>query len=85
MVYEMYRASDAKINRKIAILLYAGIMTDTGSFRFENTTSFTHRVISELMKFKIPTKDIYHKIYECFPAREMRQFCNIIIERFLNI
>ncbi len=78
MIYELFKITNTKINKQAAILLYAGIMTDTGSFRFENTTSHTHKVISELMKFKIPSKDIYHKIYECFPADEMRRFCNII-------
>ncbi|MDP2939385.1 MAG: bifunctional oligoribonuclease/PAP phosphatase NrnA [Candidatus Omnitrophota bacterium] len=78
MIYEIYKASNVKISKKIALLLYTGIMTDTGSFRFENTTSFTHKVISELLKFKIPIKDIYHKIYESFAASEMRLFCNVI-------
>lgn len=78
MVYEIFKSTNTKLNRQLAILLYTGIMTDTGSFRFENTASFTHKVVSELLKFKIPIKDIYHKIYEFFPVSEMRQFCSII-------
>ncbi len=78
MIYEIFKATNIKINKQIATLLYAGIMTDTGSFRFENTTSATHRAVSDLLRFKIPIKDIYHKLYECFPVFEMRQFCSII-------
>lgn len=78
MIYEIFKASNSKINKQIATLIYTGIMTDTGSFRFENTTSFTHKVAAELLKFKLPIKDIYHKIYEYFPVSEMRRFCEII-------
>ncbi len=78
MIYQIFKATNAHIDKRTATLLYTGIMTDTGSFRFENTTSFTHQVVSDLLKFKIPIKDIYHKIYECFPVSEMRQFCKVI-------
>lgn len=37
------------ITTEIATCLYAGIMTDTGSFRFASTSSNTHRVIADLL------------------------------------
>jgi phosphoesterase RecJ-like protein len=39
-----------KINKDIANCLYAGIMTDTGSFRFASTTPHTHDVVAQLMR-----------------------------------
>jgi phosphoesterase RecJ-like protein len=39
-----------KIHRDIANCLYAGIMTDTGSFRFASTTAHTHDVVADLMR-----------------------------------
>ena len=37
----------------MAVLLYAGIMTDTGSFRYENTSAHSHAVAEKLMAFDI--------------------------------
>jgi len=39
-----------KIHKDIANCLYAGIMTDTGSFRFASTTPHTHDVVAQLMR-----------------------------------
>jgi bifunctional oligoribonuclease and PAP phosphatase NrnA len=36
-------------DENIASCLYAGIMSDTGSFRFDSTTSHTHRSVAELI------------------------------------
>jgi phosphoesterase RecJ-like protein len=39
-----------RVNKDIANCLYAGIMTDTGSFRFASTTAHTHDVVADLMR-----------------------------------
>jgi len=39
-----------KIHKDIANCLYAGIMTDTGSFRFASTTAHTHDVVADLIR-----------------------------------
>jgi len=39
-----------RIHKDIANCLYAGIMTDTGSFRFASTTPHTHDVVADLMR-----------------------------------
>ena len=52
------------IDFKIAEALYAAIMTDTGSFRYERTTPKTHRIAAKLLKTGIDPKHIYEMIYE---------------------
>ncbi|MDR3273319.1 MAG: bifunctional oligoribonuclease/PAP phosphatase NrnA [Flavobacteriaceae bacterium] len=51
MVYKFIDAlgETDKIDETIATCLYTGILTDTGSFRFRNTTSETHRIIADLI------------------------------------
>jgi len=39
-----------KIDATIAMCLYTGIVTDTGSFRFPATTSHLHRIVAKLME-----------------------------------
>jgi len=51
-----------KITKAIANCLYAGIMTDTGSFRFSSTTKHTHNVVAELMEHGAETTEVHHLI-----------------------
>ena len=48
MIYRLVLALGAEVDRKIANCLYTGISTDTGCFRFSNTTAETHRIAAEL-------------------------------------
>lgn len=66
MIYnfiEMLGDSDL-ITKDIATSLYAGIMTDTGSFRYPSTTSKTHNVISDLMNKGADNAFIHNAIYD---------------------
>ena len=53
-----------KIDKNIAKSLYAGIMTDTGSFKFPSTTHVTHEVVSNLLKTGISHFEIHNQIYD---------------------
>lgn len=37
------------LNKSIADCIYTGMMTDTGGFRFRNTSASTHRIVAELI------------------------------------
>lgn len=50
LVYEVINALGVKIDREIANCLYTGISTDTGCFKFSNTSPQTHRYAAELME-----------------------------------
>lgn len=53
-----------KLNRSIAIPLYAAIMTDTGSFRYDRTTPEIHRLTAKLLEAGADPTDIANKIYD---------------------
>ncbi len=53
-----------KIDKNISRSLYAGIMTDTGSFKFPATTEVTHQVVSKLLKTGISHSEIHNNIYD---------------------
>jgi bifunctional oligoribonuclease and PAP phosphatase NrnA len=44
--------------------LYAGIVTDTGSFRFPSTSAHTHEIVMELMRIGLKPESIHQKIYD---------------------
>lgn len=52
-IYEIIEASGEKITDIIAKCLYTGIATDTGCFKFENTTPRSHIMASKLMAYDI--------------------------------
>ena len=66
MVYHFIdMLDDSKlIDKDIATCIYAGIMTDTGSFRFSSTTSKTHHVIAHLMEKGADNSAIYNAVYD---------------------
>ncbi len=49
VVFNFIKYLGTNIDEKIATYLYTGIMTDTGSFNYSNTSSDTHRAIAELI------------------------------------
>lgn len=79
MVYEIYKRMNIKIDRATALNLYTGIMTDTGSFRYPNTTSRTHQIISELLRWKLPVNRIYQMIYESLPYSDVKLLSLILL------
>ncbi len=66
MVYNFIEAlgDRATINKEIANCLYAGILTDTGSFKYPSTTSRTHRVVAELIESGAQNAAIHNKIFD---------------------
>jgi len=52
------------IDRDIAECLYAGIMTDTGSFRFPSSTAFTHKVAADLIARGAEHSKVHNRIYD---------------------
>ncbi len=78
VLFELLKAGKCKLTREIAVLLYLGIMTDTGSFRYENTSSYTHAIVSDLLKFKFSTSALYQKLYESVPLSDLKYFTKVV-------
>ena len=52
------------IDADISSCLYAGIMTDTGSFRFPSTTSITHRIAGDLIDRGANHSEIHNQVLD---------------------
>lgn len=64
MIFELFKTFKMKICYDEAVAIYAAIMTDTGSFKYTNTSSRTHGIAAELMEIGVKPYDIYSRIYE---------------------
>ncbi|MBT8285553.1 MAG: bifunctional oligoribonuclease/PAP phosphatase NrnA [Flavobacteriaceae bacterium] len=66
MIFHMIKALGGgnEINSEIADCLYAGILTDTGSFKYAATTSETHRVVAALIDKGARNSEIHREIFD---------------------
>lgn len=64
VLVELAISTGWKISTETAICLYTGIMTDTGCFRFSNTTQKTMEFAGKLISYGVNPSEIYQKCYE---------------------
>jgi len=54
----------ADMNKDIALCLYTAIVTDTGGFRYTNTTSRTLKISAELLEYGIDFPYVIKKVFD---------------------
>ena len=65
IVYTLMVAYNSNLLDKwIAEAIYAGIMTDTGSFRFPRTDADLHRITAHLLELGVDPNYVYNNLYE---------------------
>ncbi|MGE3063566.1 MAG: bifunctional oligoribonuclease/PAP phosphatase NrnA [bacterium] len=72
LVYDLLVNLDVDISRDIAEPLLAGIVTDTGSFRFSNVTAKTLRCAAYLLEKKADISRISTEVYMSKPLSKVR-------------
>jgi bifunctional oligoribonuclease and PAP phosphatase NrnA len=72
LVYELIRIEKFPFTQAAADALYAAISTDTGSFRYSNTTARTFEIAAELIRSGADGAGIANKLYECYPKRRVQ-------------
>jgi phosphoesterase RecJ-like protein len=78
MIYRLYKRLGQMLDKDTALVLYTGIMTDTGSFRYSNTSSFTFKIAAELLKFGVDVTQVYRYTYENIPVAEVKLLLKIL-------
>lgn len=64
LVYKIVKKMDISIDKDIGTCIYTAISSDTGSFMYDNTTSETHEIISELLSLGIDKSNININLYQ---------------------
>ncbi len=77
LVYDMFQQIKAKITIPMATALYTAIITDTGVFRFSNTTARAHLIAADLLEIGIDHNKIYQSLYEAnsWPKMHLLKEC----------
>ncbi|MES2795274.1 MAG: bifunctional oligoribonuclease/PAP phosphatase NrnA [Bacteroidota bacterium] len=72
------------IDVPIGECIYAGLMTDTGSFRHPSTTSRTHQIAGELIDLGVNTNKIHRNIFDSF-TEERLKFLGFMLSEKLKV
>ena len=72
LVYKFLKESGITITKEIAEAIYAGIVTDTGAFKYSNADAVTLRTVADLYAYGIDHALICSKIYDNKPLKQLQ-------------
>ena len=72
LVYDLVASTDGPWHPMVVDGLYVAILTDTGSFRFSNSSPAAHRVTADLIARGADVEETYRKVYGTYPLRRFR-------------
>ncbi|WP_421873581.1 DHH family phosphoesterase [Marinoscillum sp.] len=83
LIYDLILLLDGKkeITVGMAEALYAGIMTDTGSFKHNSTSAKIHRTVAELMDIGVDINKVSRLIYDTNSLNRLRFIGYALMEK----
>lgn len=85
LIFELivWLGDKALIDAEIGACIYAGIMTDTGSFKHPNTTQKVHLISAELIGMGVDTHAVAKKVYDNNTESRLRLMGFALTERLV--
>ncbi len=83
MIYDFITESGHrnKINTVIAECLYAGVVADTGSFRFSSTSASVHHMVAALKEQGMQHIKVHEALYDNFLENRLRFLGHVLTKR----
>ena len=72
MIYRLYKAFRLKPRTPEAFCMYVALVTDTGSFRYLNTTPEVHQMAAELIATGVSPLKVAQHLYEAHSPADLR-------------
>lgn len=72
IVFDLIAVSGVDVSQKVSELLYAAIASDTGGFRYSNTTEGTHLRAAALLRSGIDTASLCRQLFETKQLANLR-------------
>lgn len=72
MVWRLYQAFRIKPTRDEAFCLYVALVTDTGSFKYMNTTPEVHKMAAELLATGVSPLKVSQRLYESHSISDLK-------------
>jgi len=67
LAFDLIRRMSVEISRDIALGLYAGLVTDTGSFKYSTTSPRVHQLAARLLQTGIEPGVVAHELWDRSP------------------
>lgn len=64
IIYEVIKELGVAFDKELANSIYTGTATDTGCFKFSNTTPKTHRIAAEMIEYGAEFSDINYAMFD---------------------
>ncbi|MCM1991120.1 DHH family phosphoesterase [Oceanirhabdus seepicola] len=86
LVFELAKSLEIELDENISKCLYTALLTDTGSFKYSNTSKRTHQIAGELISKGINFTEIHDKIYENKSFKQIKLYATAIesMEMYYN-
>jgi bifunctional oligoribonuclease and PAP phosphatase NrnA len=78
LVFDLACVADWALTPESAQALYVGLLTDTGGFRFSNTTARALRVAAALLEKGVDPESIYASVYASAPEGRVRLLAEVL-------
>lgn len=78
LVFDLATELNWKLSADAARALYVGLLTDTGGFRFSNTTARALRVAAALLEHGVDPESIYESVYANAPEGRVRLLSDVL-------
>ena len=72
LVYDLAVTLGLPIDTATATALYTAMLTDTGGFRFSNTTPRCHAIAGQLLAAGVDPEDMYRRVYASVPLGRLQ-------------
>ena len=83
MVYDVIvdSGNNDKITPELSQCIYAGVIADTGSFRFPSTTASVHRLVAHLKDKGLEHAYVHEALYDNFLENRLRFTGQVLLNR----
>ncbi|MGH7529432.1 MAG: DHH family phosphoesterase [Gemmatimonadales bacterium] len=78
LIFDLAAAVGWPLSPETARALYVGLLTDTGGFRFSNTTARALRVAAALLERGVDPESIYAAVYASAPEGRIRLLAEVL-------
>ena len=78
LVFDLASIAGWPLTPEVAQALYVGLLTDTGGFRFSNTTARALRVAAVLLEQGVDPESIYASVYASAPEGRVRLLAEVL-------
>ena len=70
-----------RMNKEIMDCIYAGVVADTGSFRFSSVTASVHRLVADLKQRGLEHMHVHTELFDNFLENRMRFIGHVLLNR----